>query len=290
MPDEGALDLIGEIYDAALDPEQWPRTMAKVTAFIGAQPAALLAAPGAADVLSWCGALSLAEPAQRQRLQLLAPHLVRAAEVMHRLRDAKARATGALGALEGVGCGVVILGERGDVSFTNPAARRIFADDDGIKLRGRLFAADPRAQRALEAAIADCLRPHPEPHDCSRGLRVPRRSKRPDYVVQVTSLATRTDLRASGEPGAAIVFISDPDWELSLDEALLRRTYALTPAEARLAQLLLNGHTLASAARRLKIGQTTAKTQLQHIFRKTGTHRQAELVKLLLSLAATPGR
>jgi DNA-binding CsgD family transcriptional regulator len=255
-----SLEIIGELYDAALDPDRLPQALARLTAFIGS---------GASE-----------------RAQLIQPHLLRAAEILHRLEDARARAAGALGALGELGSGVVILDERGAVTFTNAAARRIFAENDGLGLRGRPFAADPHAQKALDAAIQDCLRPHVEPHDCSRGLRVPRPSKRPDYVVQVTSLATRTDLRADGMPGAAIVFVSDPATELAVDEALLHRAYGLTRAESRLAQLLVNGETLASAAKRLHVSEATAKTQLQHIFQKTRTHRQPELVKLLLTLAS----
>jgi DNA-binding CsgD family transcriptional regulator len=265
--EDDALDIIGELYEAALEPERLPQTLARVTGFVGA--GALRSLPEA------IGLLSVSASPQRERLQLLYPHLLRAAEIVHRLQDARARAAGALGALGALGSGVVIVDERGAVTFTNTAARRIFAENDGLKLRGRPFAVDPQAQKALDAAIQDCLRPHAEPYDCSRGLRVPRPSKRPDYVVRVTSLG-----------GAAIVFISDPASELTVDETLLRREYGLTRAESRLAELLLNGETLASAAKRLRVSEATAKTQLQHIFQKTRTHRQPELVKLLLSLAS----
>jgi DNA-binding CsgD family transcriptional regulator len=40
-----------------------------------------------------------------------------------------------------------------------------------------------------------------------------------------------------------------------------------------------------AAARRRGISGGTAKTQLASIFEKTGTHRQAELVRLLLDNA-----
>ena len=281
--EERALQVIGEIYDAALEPERWPEIVSKVTSFIGG-PRPL---PPAPDWRALAEAATALDAKQRERMHLLLPHLVRASEVAQRLREATARRTGALAGLDGIGCGVVILDERAAPVFVNQAARRIFAEDDGLRIRGRLFAADPQAQRVLEAAIAHCLQPDTDERDCSRGLRVPRPSQRPDYVVQVTSLARRTDLRAAGTPGAAMVFISDPDSRLELDEALLRRLYGLTPAECRLAQQLLNGETLAGAAKQLGVSESTAKTQLQHIFQKTDTHRQAELVRLLLSLAST---
>ena len=59
---------------------------------------------------------------------------------------------------------------------------------------------------------------------------------------------------------------------------LLRCHFDLTPAEARLALHLVAGETLRSAAVKLSITYETARSQLKNIFKKVGTHRQAELV------------
>ena len=58
--------------------------------------------------------------------------------------------------------------------------------------------------------------------------------------------------------------------------------YALTPAEVRLAAHLVNGGTIASYANAHGLSRNTARNQLQSAYCKTGTHRQAELVALLL--------
>ena len=68
---------------------------------------------------------------------------------------------------------------------------------------------------------------------------------------------------------------------------LLQRHFGLAPAEARLALHLVAGETLRSAAVKLSISYETARTCLKHIFRKTGTCRQAELVIVILT--ALPG-
>jgi DNA-binding CsgD family transcriptional regulator len=62
---------------------------------------------------------------------------------------------------------------------------------------------------------------------------------------------------------------------------ILDASFGLTPAEARVALGIARGETLASVAEAHGIAVTTAKTHLQSIFIKTGTHRQAELVALL---------
>jgi DNA-binding CsgD family transcriptional regulator len=58
--------------------------------------------------------------------------------------------------------------------------------------------------------------------------------------------------------------------------------YGLTPAEVRLMAHLVNGGTIASYAKDRGLSRNTARNQLQSAYCKTGTHRQAELVSLLL--------
>ena len=82
---------------------------------------------------------------------------------------------------------------------------------------------------------------------------------------------------------AAVVFVSDPEVRQETPAALLQRLYGLTPAEARLAEAMAGGGPLKAAAERLGIGRETARSQLKQVYAKTGTHRQAELVRLLLT-------
>lgn len=68
-------------------------------------------------------------------------------------------------------------------------------------------------------------------------------------------------------------------------EAPLRAMLGLTPAEARLAQLLASGDTLEEVAQKLSIKLTTARSQLAVIFSKTGIRRQTKLVAILSRIA-----
>jgi DNA-binding CsgD family transcriptional regulator len=58
--------------------------------------------------------------------------------------------------------------------------------------------------------------------------------------------------------------------------------YELTPAEARVTQLLLQGSATGAIARRLGIQLETARTHVRRVLAKTGTHRQSELIRQLL--------
>jgi DNA-binding CsgD family transcriptional regulator len=63
--------------------------------------------------------------------------------------------------------------------------------------------------------------------------------------------------------------------------------FGLTDAEARLADMLARGVELRAAASKLDITYGTARARLAEIFQKTNTHRQGELVSLILAIAAT---
>jgi DNA-binding CsgD family transcriptional regulator len=71
-----------------------------------------------------------------------------------------------------------------------------------------------------------------------------------------------------------------------LRRKMLRQLYELTPREAHLASLLASGLTVQEASDHLCCAPTTARLHLERIFKKTRTHRQAELVQLILSSPA----
>ena len=95
-------------------------------------------------------------------------------------------------------------------------------------------------------------------------------------------------------PGMRIRLARFANW-LSQDFALLgvsmsvleagdpncRDLDALTPAERRLAQCLLEGGKLSDYAKAQGVSRHTVRNQLQSIFQKTGTNRQAALVSHL---------
>jgi DNA-binding CsgD family transcriptional regulator len=78
-----------------------------------------------------------------------------------------------------------------------------------------------------------------------------------------------------------IVFLSDP---MAMPESVLgrlREAFGLTPTEAKISLSLASGEDLRRTAEQLDISTNTARTHLKHIFIKTETSRQSELVKLL---------
>jgi DNA-binding CsgD family transcriptional regulator len=81
----------------------------------------------------------------------------------------------------------------------------------------------------------------------------------------------------------AVVFIADPERNNTTAVEFLQTLYALTPAEAELVALLASGRSLEEAALERGVTMNTVRSQLKHVFVKTDTRRQGELVRLVLS-------
>jgi DNA-binding CsgD family transcriptional regulator len=107
----------------------------------------------------------------------------------------------------------------------------------------------------------------------------------------VTVAPLRSDTRLPDVPWigfgspVAIVTVTDRDRDRRRRQMNLRRRFDLTSMEAALAAEILKGDGRKAAALRCGISDATAKTHLANIFEKTGTHRQAELVRFLLGAA-----
>mgnify|MGYP001321728949 CR=1 FL=1 len=185
-------------------------------------------------------------------------------------------------ALDRLPVGVLVVDGANHVLFMNRRGAALCAEEDGLLLgSGRQCRAATTAETAaLHAAVAETLA-----NGATTALSVARPSMKRPYSVLISPL---TEAGAQDTPSAAL-YVSDPD-DLPLVPAdQLGRLLDLTPAEARIAHSLALGHSLDEAATASGVTVSTARTYLKQVFVKTGTTRQAELVKLVLGLPSVEG-
>ena len=227
-----------------------------------------------------------------RRLRALMPHLSRALGMMYRLREADLRIASNLAALDRLSAGVVLIGASGAVFHINRAAAEILERGEGLVLREspsgrRLCARREDEQRLIEAQMAATVGTHDTPvRHFGSSVAVRRRSRRRALMLQFARLPECHTFNPAGGAVCGIVFITDPAREPRLDADALQRTYGITEGETRLAARIATGDTLQEAAEACGIALGTAKTHLARLFEKTGTRRQADLVRVLLSLAS----
>ncbi|ESY75576.1 LuxR family transcriptional regulator [Mesorhizobium sp. LNHC221B00] len=219
--------------------------------------------------------------AEEQRfLALLSPHLRRASLIGDLLDQARVTANLYRQALDHLAVPVVLTGAHGTILHANGAAERMFSAQGPILSRnGVLQVQNPAVARALleaiaSAASADFLLG-------SRGIGLPVSALgQPPAVAYVLPLSEGT-ARAAFQPACAAVFVSTTTSSSPLPEAVLTTLFDLTPAEARVLLRIGSGLSASKSAVSLGIGENTLKTHLNRIFAKTGTRRQADLVKLV---------
>lgn len=116
-------------------------------------------------------------------------------------------------------------------------------------------------------------------------LTVPRADGTRPYQVLLAPVSAQSREQVFGfrRHVAAAMVVSDPDSVSEPAATALARLFELTPALARLAAALAAGRTLAEYAESASITQGTARWHLKELFARTGTSRQADLVRLLLS-------
>jgi DNA-binding CsgD family transcriptional regulator len=83
-----------------------------------------------------------------------------------------------------------------------------------------------------------------------------------------------------------VVFVSCPSWTFDQRIGLLAAGFGFTPTELRLCRGRLEGFGLPRAGTLAGLSYETARWYLTQVFARTDTHRQAELVRLLLSVKA----
>jgi DNA-binding CsgD family transcriptional regulator len=226
-------------------------------------------------------------PERLALLRALVPHMQHAIKVQSRLSDVVRRYRDLVAALDVVSDGIAIVGRDGRVLHLNPPAESIVASRDGLSVvSGLLRASVAHADRALERAVHQALAAPRSDAVTGGCVAVPRPAGQRPYVIRVipTSVAESNGMASP----TALVVIVDPEREPVPDVDALRRLYGLTKTEAEVALRVLDGTGVVPIAEQLSISVSTVRTHLKHVFHKTDTHRQAELVRLLLSeLAAT---
>jgi DNA-binding CsgD family transcriptional regulator len=217
----------------------------------------------------------------------LVPHLEQATRVRARLSELDQRHRDLVAAVDSLPDGIAIVDGDGGVSHLNAAARSIVTSGDGLCVRaGRLTATVARTDGALRHVVHQAFSSGRSAVATGGCLAASRPSGRRSYVVRVIPLALETWVGVASP--SALVLIVDPEKQPEPELQALRRLYGLTKTEANIALRVLDGSGLGPIADELSVSLSTVRTHLQHVFDKTHTHRQAELVRLLhAGLAAT---
>jgi DNA-binding CsgD family transcriptional regulator len=227
------------------------------------------------------------DDAEGAALETLLPHLQRAMALHLQLSQLKANAAAMGSALDAFGHAVFGLNGNGGVVASNSSAEELVRKGDGLRLReGRLVAEDAQEDSQLQSMV-DSATHSTESKIQSNGPRSMRLSRRFSLPLSLVILPFLSCPVPDYGQLEALAVVSAPDERHSSRVDLLRNLYRLTPTEARMADLIAQGKEIKDAALMMGTTLETGRFHVKRVLAKTGTRRQAELVKLVLSLPGT---
>ena len=214
--------------------------------------------------------------AELERLDAMRPHLARAAVIAAQLELKRARSM--VSTLDAIGMPAAVLTPTGRALAVNASLERC-----RVLLPGA-FEKIVVASRAADALLQSALRQGTAAGAARvRSIAVPpgRQGDAPSVLHLVPVRGAAHDVFTGA---AFLLIVTTFGAHAALpDLSLLHGLFDLTPKEAALAAALASGLTLKQAAAQHAVRMSTARTHLEHIFQKTGTHQQSQLVLLLKS-------
>lgn len=180
---------------------------------------------------------------------------------------------------------VAVMDGLGSIQYVNRAADKIVVANDGVRaIRGRLVAVRRSDQLRLQHKTRQLIEMQTD-DTASRwvALRIERESGVP-WLLMLTPLGPvgRRDGSCERCGDLVIALITDPSRPTKASTKLLQELHGLTATEAKVLGRLTDGMRLSEIAAELDISIETVRSHLKAVFGKTGTSRQAELIRYAL--------
>jgi DNA-binding CsgD family transcriptional regulator/PAS domain-containing protein len=176
--------------------------------------------------------------------------------------------------------GLVLVSQTGAIMAANRTARRILEPAEVLNTRNGILSlsSTPAGKKLRELTRVSR-------NGGTGGLRIPRPEGR--SILAVGTPISRREGDLQGPAGAAaVIYISDEQPNLDIDPMVLAVLFGFTPAEAKVAVQMMQGHTVKDIAAKLGISPHTTRNHLKRLYAKTGTRKQCEFVHVMLTSPA----
>jgi DNA-binding CsgD family transcriptional regulator len=222
----------------------------------------------------------------RRQMSLVAPHIRRSVLIGRMFEFKAAEVATFVDTLDGLAAGMFLVDASARLIHANAAGNAILAASDILSLAsGRLVAGDAQVDRALrdvfvaagqgDAALG------------SKGIAIPlvgRDGER--YVAHALPLTSGARRRAGViYTAVAALFIRKAELAVPTAPHAIGSAFKLTPTELRVLLAIVEVGGIPEVATAFGVADTTIRTHVSRLFEKTGTARQADLVKLVAGYA-----
>jgi DNA-binding CsgD family transcriptional regulator len=168
-----------------------------------------------------------------------------------------------------------------------PSGHAILANGDFLRaVGGRLSASDPAIEATLGAVFAAASKG--DDAVGIGGIAVPLRARGGEHFVAPVLPLTSGARSRTGASFAAVaaVFVHKAALDTHLPPEVIAKAFKLTPTELRVLLAIVEMGGVPEVSEALGVAESTIKTRLRSLFGKTGTSRQADLVKLFAGFSS----
>jgi DNA-binding CsgD family transcriptional regulator len=230
-----------------------------------------------------------AAPYRQEEVDLLAallPHIRHAVRTQRHLEGASLKEQVQGEALDAFVHAIVIVDKEARVMVANRAGQQLLTDGDTLRAgRQGLMGPTPGSSTVLRGLIQKATSDDAAVRS-GGAMLMQRPAPAEPLQVLVSPLDPEGHASALNPRGrAAMLLIIDSQYARHGLGTRLTALFGLTPAEARVACEVGKGENPNDVADRLGVMPSTVRTHLHHVFAKTATRRQAELMRLIAQLA-----
>jgi len=218
----------------------------------------------------------------RTAIRVLLPHLERAFQLYASHQEGEIKGSVMATLFDRIATNIIVTDNELKVTYFNKGAEELLARRDGIEIdgNGRLRTHERAQGLLLCKHIKSACRGKGDDDGDIILISRPSGARPLGVLVAPDRSASKESLV---DERYALLFISDPEQSPQAVDDVLIKTYGLTRAEARFCALLAEVNDLKAVCDMLDVRISTGRTHLRNIFAKTGTNRQAALIRLILS-------
>jgi DNA-binding CsgD family transcriptional regulator len=218
----------------------------------------------------------------RQRMALVVPH-VRRAVLIGQVIDLKQAETATFAdMLDALSAGMFLVATDGRIIHTNAVGRSMLITGNFLRsIYGRLVTCEKHVDKILRETFA--IASVSDAGIVGKAIVLPLTTPSGErYVMHVLPLTSGARRGVGKDHSAtAAVFVRRAALESSSAAEVIARMYKLTPTELRVLLGIIEVGGVPEVAAALGVADSTVKTHVGHLFEKTSTSRQADLIKLV---------
>jgi DNA-binding CsgD family transcriptional regulator/PAS domain-containing protein len=222
----------------------------------------------------------------RRQMRLIAPHIRRAVLIGRMFEFKAAEVATFVDALDGLGAGMYLVDAAGRLIHANAAGKAILGASDILNsVGGRLAAREAHIDRALRDVFAAAGRG--DVALGTKGIAVPLIGRDGEHYIAHALPLTSGARRRAGvvSTAAAALFVRKANLAVPSAPQAIGSAFKLTPTELRVLLAIVEVGGIPEVASAFGVADTTIRTHVSRLFEKTGTSRQADLVKLVAGYA-----